>query len=44
MRIGVDAADQAQHIIDTTPANTNGIVSSDKLLHGEEKRVFGDAG
>jgi|SRR5690554_1110708 len=32
------------HSIDNTAANVHDIVASDKLLHGEEQRVFGDAG
>ena len=32
------------HSIETTAANVHDIVPADKLLHGEEQRVFGDAG
>jgi IS5 family transposase len=32
------------HSIDTTAANVHDIVPASKLLHGEERKVFGDAG
>lgn len=32
------------HSLETTPANTHDIVVADKLLHGKEKRIWGDAG
>ncbi|MEH6561135.1 MAG: IS5 family transposase [Marinobacter sp.] len=44
MHIGVDAVFGLVHSIDTTAANTHDIVAAEKLLHGDEKRVFGDAG
>ena len=44
MHIGVDDTLGLIHSIDTTAANVHDIVPTDKLLHGEEQRVFGDAG
>lgn len=44
MHIGVDDTLGLIHSIDTTEANVHDIVPSGKLLHGEERRVFGDAG
>jgi IS5 family transposase len=44
MHIGVDDTLGLIHSIDTTPANISDIAVADRLLHGEEKRVFGDAG
>ena len=44
LHIGVDDALGLIHSLETTPANTHDIVVADKLLHGEEKRVWGDAG
>ena len=44
MHIGVDDATGCIHSIDTTSANEHDITSADKLLHGEETRVWGDAG
>ena len=44
IHIGVDDALGLIHSLETTPANTHDIVVADKLLHGEEKRVWGDAG
>lgn len=44
MHIGVDDALGLIHSIDTTAANTHDIVASGNLLHGDETRVFGDAG
>lgn len=44
MHIGVDDTLGLIHSIDTTAANVHDIVPSGKLLHGDEKRVFGDAG
>ena len=44
MHIGVDDTLGLIHSIDTTAANVHDIVPADKLLHGEEQRVFGDAG
>ena len=44
MHIGVDDTLGLIHSIDTTAANVHDIVRADKLLHGDEQRVFGDAG
>ena len=44
MHIGVDDTLGLIHSIDTTAANVHDIAPSGKLLHGEEQRVFGDAG
>lgn len=44
MHIGTDDTLGMVHSIDTTAANTHDIVPADKLLHGEERRVFADAG
>jgi len=44
MHIGVDDALGLIHSIDTTAANVSDIAVADRLLHGDEKRVFGDAG
>ncbi len=42
--IGVDAQSGIVHSIETTPAKTNDRVPFKKLLHGEEKALFGDKG
>ena len=44
MHIGTDDAAGMIHSVETTPANEHDITAADKLLHGEEKRVWGDAG
>ncbi|WP_198555970.1 transposase [Halomonas sp. MES3-P3E] len=44
MHIGVDNNFGLTHSIETTAANVHDIVATDKLLHNEEQRVFGDAG
>jgi IS5 family transposase len=44
LHIGVDDMTGLIHSLDTTPANTHDLDVADKLLHGEEQRVFGDAG
>jgi len=44
MHIGVDDALGLIHSMDTTAANVHDIVPSAELLHGDERRVFGDAG
>lgn len=44
MHIGVDDATGLIHSIATTPANAHDITQVDKLLHGDEQRVWGDAG
>lgn len=44
LHIGVDDQLGLIHSIDTTAAHQHDIVSTDKLLHGKEQRVWGDAG
>jgi IS5 family transposase len=44
MHIGIDDTLGLIHSIDTTSDNVHDIVPAGKLLHGEEQRVFGDAG
>jgi hypothetical protein len=44
MHIGVDDTLGLIHSIDTTAANVHDIVFTGNLLHGDEQRVFGDAG
>ena len=44
MHIGVDDAMGLIHSIETTSANEHDITQVDKLLHGDEQRVWGDAG
>lgn len=44
MHIGVDGATGCIHSVETTSANEHDITSADKLLHGDEERVWGDAG
>ena len=44
MHIGVDDATGCIHSIDTTTGRNHDITSAEQLLHGEEKRVWGDAG
>jgi IS5 family transposase len=44
MHIGVDEALGLIHSMETTPANEHDVTVADKLLHGEEDRVWGDAG
>ncbi|WP_287962441.1 IS5 family transposase [Alcanivorax sp.] len=44
MHIAVDDTLGLIHSIDTTAANVHDIVPSGNLLHGDEQRVFGDAG
>jgi len=44
MHIGVDDTLGLIHSIESTAANVHDIVPSGNLLHGEERRVFGDAG
>lgn len=44
MHIGVDDATGCIHSVDTTSANEHDITAADKLLHGKEERVWGDAG
>ncbi len=44
MHVGVDDSLGLVHSIETTAANEHDITQADKLLHGEEERVWGDAG
>ena len=44
LHIGVDDGLGLIHSIATTAANAHDITQADKLLHGEERRVWGDAG
>lgn len=44
MHIGVDEALGLVHSVATTAANVHDLTPADQLLHGEEKRVFADAG
>jgi len=44
MHIGADDVSGAVHSLETTPANEHDITVADQLLHGEETRVWGDAG
>ncbi len=44
MHIGVDDSTGLIHSIATTSANAHDITQADKLLHGDEQRVWGDAG
>lgn len=44
MHIGVDDRDGLIHSIETTAANVHDLSAADELLHGEEQRVWGDAG
>jgi len=42
--IGVDANSGLIHTVVTTPANVNDVTQAHRLLHGDEKYAFGDAG
>ena len=42
--IGVDAETGVVHSLVTTPANVHDVTQAGELLHGEENRVWGDAG
>ncbi len=42
--IGVDADSGLTHTVITTPANVNDVTQANRLLHGEETEVYGDAG
>ena len=42
--IGVDARSGLAHSLATTPANASDVATAHALLHGGEKRVWGDAG
>lgn len=44
MHIGVDDATGLVHSLVNTSANVHDVTQADKLLHGEESRVFADAG
>jgi IS5 family transposase len=44
MHIGVDDTLGLIHSVETTSANEHDITVADRLLHGEERRVWGDAG
>ncbi|WP_371876981.1 IS5 family transposase [Microbulbifer sp. 2205BS26-8] len=44
MHIGVDDGLGLIHSIETTGANEHDITRAEKLLHGDEQRVWGDAG
>ena len=44
MHIGVDDGLGLIHSIETTGANEHDITQAEKLLHGDEQRVWGDAG
>lgn len=44
LHIGVDDALGLIHSVETTPANASDIAHAGNLLHGEEERVWGDAG
>jgi transposase, IS5 family len=42
--IGVDEASGLVHTVTTTPANAADVTQTERLLHGKEKSVWGDAG
>lgn len=44
MHIGVDESLGLIHSIETTPANEHDLNVTEKILHGDEKRVWADAG
>ena len=44
LHIGADAATGVVHSFATTPANVHDVTQAHRLLHGEEVRVWGDAG
>jgi IS5 family transposase len=44
MHIGVDDMTGVVHSLVSTAANVNDVTQAHHLLHGEEKRAFGDAG
>jgi len=44
MHVGVDDLTGLVHSLETTPANVHDLEIVDRLLHGKEVRVFGDAG
>ncbi len=44
LHMGVDAQSGLVHSLATTSANVHDLRASEELLHGEEVRVWGDAG
>jgi transposase, IS5 family len=42
--VGVDVESGLVHTVTTTPANVGDVTEVDKLLHGQEKTVYADAG
>lgn len=44
MHIGVDDELGLTHSLSATAANVSDVTEADKVLHGEEERVYGDAG
>lgn len=42
--VGVDAESGLTHTLVTTAGNLSDVTQTRKLLHGEERMVFGDAG
>ena len=44
VHIGVDAETGVVHSMSTTSANVHDVTEAHRLLHGREKRVWGDAG
>ena len=44
VHIGVDAETGVVHSMSTTSANVHDVTEAHRLLHGGEKRVWGDAG
>ena len=42
--IGVDAESGLTHSLETTPANVSDVATAHALRHGDEERVWGDAG
>ncbi|WP_444916812.1 IS5 family transposase [Microbulbifer sp. JMSA003] len=44
MHIGVDDVLGVIHSIDTTAANSHDATTTERVLHGEEKRIWGDSG
>src|SRR3546814_15445259 len=41
--IGVDVESGLVHTVTTTPANVGDVTEVDKLLHGQEQKVYADA-
>ena len=44
VHVGADAETGVVHSMTTTPANVHDVTEAHRLLHGGEKRVWGDAG